>query len=65
MTKNRAVRVSIFEEGSTAVGSGRLITKNKESTLYLNMPLAGRMGIKFPMDTIERAILLTKPAKDN
>ncbi len=34
------------------------ITTNKESRLYLNMELAKRLGIKFPMELIEEATFL-------
>ena len=34
------------------------VVTNKESRVYLNMPLAKRLGIKFPMELIEKATLL-------
>ena len=34
------------------------LTTNKESRLYLNMELANRLGIKFPMELIEKATFL-------
>ncbi len=34
------------------------LTRNKESRLYLNMHLADHLGIKFPMDLIEKATLV-------
>lgn len=34
------------------------ITRNKESRIYLNMHLAARLGIKFPMSLIEYATLV-------
>lgn len=37
------------------------VTSNKESKVYLNMELAGRLGIKFPMELIEQATFLETP----
>ncbi len=34
------------------------IARNKNFRLYINMQLADRMGIKFPMNLIKRAILV-------
>lgn len=40
------------------------VVRNKQSRLYLNMKLAGRLGIKFPMDMIEKATLIEElPAR--
>ena len=36
------------------------ITVNKESRVYLNMELAKKLGIKFPMDLIEKATFLER-----
>lgn len=36
------------------------IARNKNSRIYLNMPLANRLGIKFPVDMIEKATLVEK-----
>ena len=41
------------------------ITRNKESRIYLNMRLAARLGIKFPVELIERATFLEElPERD-
>lgn len=37
------------------------VTTNKESRVYLNMPLAKRLGIKFPMELIEKATFIETP----
>ncbi len=37
------------------------VTTNKESRVYLNMGLAKRMGIKFPIELIEKATFLETP----
>lgn len=37
------------------------VTTNKESRVYLNMQLAKRLGIKFPMDLIEKATFIETP----
>ena len=34
------------------------VVRNKESRLFLNMKLANRMGIRFPMDLIQKATLV-------
>ena len=34
------------------------VTRNKESKLYINMPIANRLGIKFPIILLERANIL-------
>ncbi|MCK5194670.1 MAG: hypothetical protein KAQ71_12730, partial [Desulfobulbaceae bacterium] len=34
------------------------VTTNKESRVYLNMGLAKQLGIKFPMELIEKATFL-------
>lgn len=34
------------------------ITMNQQATIYLNMPLAKRLGFRFPVELIEKAILL-------
>lgn len=34
------------------------VTTNKESKLFLNMGMAKQMGIKFPMELVEKAILV-------
>lgn len=37
------------------------LATNKNSSLFLNMPLAARMGIKFPVDLIQKATLVLEP----
>ena len=37
------------------------VVTNKESRMYLNMPLAKQLGIKFPMELIEKATFLENP----
>lgn len=39
------------------------VTRNKEATLYLNMGFANKLGIKFPVDLLERAIMLEPTVK--
>jgi ABC-type uncharacterized transport system substrate-binding protein len=34
------------------------ITMNQQATIYLNMPLAKRLGIHFPVELIDKAVLL-------
>jgi hypothetical protein len=31
---------------------------NQQATIYLNMPLAKRLGFRFPVELIEKAVLL-------
>ena len=37
------------------------VVTNKKSRVYLNMPLAKRLGIKFPMELIEKATFIENP----
>ena len=36
------------------------VTANRKATTYLNMPLAKKLRIIFPIDLLERAILIGK-----
>jgi ABC-type uncharacterized transport system substrate-binding protein len=40
------------------------ITKNKESLLYINMDIARRLGIKFPIELLEQATLIKGPKQE-
>jgi ABC-type uncharacterized transport system substrate-binding protein len=38
--------------------SGVAVTRNQERKLYINMPIANRLGIKFPISLLERATII-------
>ncbi len=38
--------------------SGIPVTRNEKSKLYINMPIANRLGIKFPINLLERATII-------
>lgn len=41
-----------------AVPSGIPVTRNTKSKLYINMPIANSLGIKFPLSLLERATII-------
>jgi hypothetical protein len=41
------------------------VTRNEKSRLYLNMPLANRLGVKFPVHLLKRATLIRSPPQAN